>query len=746
MGNILGEPAVRVDAVAKVTGAAPYAADEVIVGMAHAALTTSTVARGRITEIDVRAAEAVPGVRLVLTHRNLGEEIGEGRFLVPVYGGQFQSSFNPLASDEIRYFGQIVAVTVAESPEIAEYAASLIEIRYAAEPAVIALQDTETAAVIDLVGVEAGDAAKELARADVVLDEEYETSVNHHNPIELFNVTATWTGGALEVRVPSQWVTGERYALSSVLGLSEEDVRVISPYVGGGFGCKGATLWHTVFTAEAARRLGGTVKLFVSRRQMFTIGAFRPQSRHRLRLGATEDGRFTAYDHEVLTQSSRTDVVALPGTDNTARLYAFPAIRTKESTVQTDTNTPGFMRGPLEFPELFALESGIDELAVKLGIDPVELRLRNEPDKEPVNGLPYSSRSLVECYRRGAELFGWSERDPAIGSMRGPAGELVGWGCASASYPVFEGSVCDCRITVDSAGRAVVEVAAQEIGTGTYTTLGQIGAAAIGLEVTAVSVSLGDSDLPRGLATAASSTVATIGSAVHVAGRKIRERILALAAAHLPGDLTIEGGIVRAANGARVSVAELVAAEPGGVLSLESRYTPPNLTPEMVKTTLEESTFNITGPIGPDHVTFSYGANFAEVRIDPITRRVRLGRMVGVFGVGKVINPRVTRSMLMGGMIWAAGHALMEKTILDRGKARFVNTDLAGYHMATSADIGEVIVETVEERDDLVNVLGAKGGVGEMGIVGMPAAIANAVHHATGIRVRRVPILVDDLV
>ena len=586
-----------------------------------------------------------------------------------------------------------------------------------------------------------------------MIDQQYRTSINHHNPIELFNVTATWRDDLLEVRLPSQWVSGERFALANVLGLPEQDVRVISPYIGGAFGSKGATFWHTVFTAEAARRLRASVKLFITRRQMFTVGPFRPQSHHAVKLGANRDGRLTAYQHEIVTQTSRSDLVVLPGTDNTGRLYAYPSILTRESSVPVDANTPGFMRGPLEFPQTFALESAMDELATALDVDPVELRLRNEPDREPVNGLPYSSRSLVECYRRGAQLFGWGDRDHRVGSMRGPDGELIGWGCASASYPVFGGSVCDCRVTIGADGRAHAEVAAQEIGTGTYTSLAQICADAIGLRVQDVTVSLGDTDLPRGLPTAASSTTAAVGSAVHATGLRTREQLLAAAAGYLgmPPDgrngeaLTVEDGVVQAPDGRRVPVAQIVERMPGGVLTVEERYVPPNLPPELAKTTLEEHTMNFTGPIGPQHVSFSYGANFVEIGVHPTTRRIRLGRMVGVFGVGRVINPRITRSLLMGGMIWGAGHALLEKTVMDRGRATFVNTDLAGYHIATNADVAEVIVETVEERDDAVSPLGAKGGVGEMGIVGMPAAVANAIHHATGIRVRTTPILIDDL-
>ncbi|WP_066376269.1 xanthine dehydrogenase family protein molybdopterin-binding subunit [Herbidospora mongoliensis] len=752
MTKILGTPVVRTDAVAKVTGQAAYVADHTPAGTLHAALATGTISRGRITAIDAGGAERLPGVRLVLTHRNLGDAVKEGQFLTPVLGGQFQTSFNPLGSDEIRYSGQIVALAVADTPEIAEEAARLIRVEYEEVPAVIALADLAPDAPgrIDLHGLQTGDTATALAESHVVVDREYATSVNHHNPIEPFHAAALWQDGRLEIRVPSQWVTGERFALAGALGVTEEDVRVVSPYVGGGFGSKGATLWHTVLTAEAARRLDAPVKLSITRRQMFTIASFRPESRHWVRLAATSDGRFTAYEHEVLTQTSRSDVLALPGTDNTARLYAFPNIHTRESTIGVDVNTPGFMRGPLEYPELFALESAVDELAMVLDVDPMELRLRNEPAKEPVEGLRYSSRSLQECYRRGAELFGWHRRRARPGSMRDSDGTLIGWGCASASYPVFEGGVCDSRITVGSDGRALVEVASQDIGTGTYTLLAQIAAETSGLALADVRVALGDSDLPRGLATAASSTTGTVGAAVHENARSVREQLLAAAAVRFGRpraveDLTISDGVVRAGDGLRITVAELVADLPRGVLAVEIRHTPPRLPAEMAQTTLRDGTFNITGPARPDHVAFSYGANFAEVRVDPVTRQVRMGRMVGVFAVGRVLNPRIAHGLLAGGMIWGAGHALMEKTVMDRDRARFVNTDLAGYHIAANADISDVIVETVDEHDDLVNVLGAKGGVGEMGIVAMPAAIANAVFHATGVRVRRLPILVDDL-
>ncbi len=717
MKDVVGAPVVRADALAKVTGAARYAADAVEPDAAHAALVTGTVARGRIVALDTAAAEAVPGVRLVITHRSPEAKLPPGGFLGA--GEEFQSSVNPLASDEIHYMGQIVALVVADSVEAAEEAAHRVTAEYEPRPAHATLaEEMAEARLCEDLSIEVGDTERALAEAPFAVEAEYTTPAMHHNPIELYSTTAAWGDGVLTAHVPSQSVQSTRAALALMFGLPVGSVRVLSPYVGGGFGCKASVLWHTVLVAAAARSLGRPVKLVVPREQMFTVGSFRPQTRHRVRLGAARDGRLLGYEHHTWWQNSRADALPLPGAESTARLYASPNISTREYVVPTDVNTPGFMRAPAEFPAAFALESALDELAEALGADPLELRLRNEPARDPVTGLPFSSRSMEACRRRGAELFGWSRRDPRPGSMRDRDGLLIGWGCASSCYPVLR-TPSRARVRLTTGGRAEVLVAAHDMGTGAYTVLAQIAAQELGLPVTGVTVRLGDSGLPAGPMSAGSMTTGSAGSAVRAAARAVRDR--------LPATGT-------------------VADPPGGVLEAEAAWAPPELDAEAARRGLDAEArgFAQAGAVSATHAMFSHGAQFVEVLVDPGTRRIRLGRMVGVFACGRIINPRTVRSQLAGGMIWGAGHALLEETQVDPALARFTNTDLGGYHIACNADIGEVTVETVDETDEVVNPLGAKG-VGEIGVVGTAAAVANAVRHATGIRVRELPVLVDDV-
>jgi xanthine dehydrogenase YagR molybdenum-binding subunit len=461
----IGQPLSRKDGVAKVTGAARYAADFTEAGMAYAQLVTSTVANGRIAELDTSAAEAAPGVLLVLTHRNI-ERIEPLKFFFA--GGPAQSSFMPLMSDEIRYAGQTIALVIAETQEAADDAAHRIEVAYRAEPAAASIHDPGAGDPADATEpIELGEAEAAFAAAEVKVDAAYTTPAQHHNPIELYATKASWRDGKLTVYLPSQWVRGTQIGLAKALGLPPDDVQVISPYVGGGFGSKATIMPHTVLLAAAARRLGRPVKLVVSREDMYAAGSFRPATTQRVALAASRDGRLQALIHEQKGQTSRMDQVCLPGTEMTARMYAVPNIRTREMVIATDVNTPGFMRAPFETPTFFGLESAMDELAAALGIDPVELRIKNEPDKDPTNGLPWSSRSLVQCYRRGAERFGWSRRTPEPGSMR-DGDALIGWGCATATYPT-QLIPASARLRLSANGSAWVGCAAHDIGTGTYT-------------------------------------------------------------------------------------------------------------------------------------------------------------------------------------------------------------------------------------------------------------------------------------
>ena len=742
MDASIGRPTVRRDAATKARGDALYAADFPHAGTAYAALTTSSIARGRITRIDTAAAEAVPGVQLVLTHRSLNETIGSETFAMK--GGHMQSSFLPLTSDAVHYAGQIVALVIADSQEAAEQAAREVEVAYAAEHASAAIDDPDRVEQqLDAKSIDIGDAEAAFASAPVKIDATYLTPAQHHNPIELYAASAVWRDGKLLVNAPSQWVIGTQAGLASIFGIPMEDVHIESPFVGGGFGGKATILPHVVLVAMAARRLGRPVKLVVPREAMFTVGSFRPATRSRVRLAAARDGTLAAVMHDEAGQSAVIDHVAFPATEVTARMYASPNIRMREASIATDVNTPGFQRAPAEAPGFFGFESAVDELAVALGMDPVEFRIKNEPAKDPVGGLPWSSRSLVQCYRRGAELFGWSRRSPAIGSMREPDGTLLGWGCATATYPA---AMCpaSARVRLSADGICVVSCAAHDLGTGAYTVLGQVAADVLGVPDEKIRVHLGDSTLPSGPVAGGSVTTGSAGSAVHMAALAVRGRLLRAAAGD--GDASVyhlAGGHVIGPDGRAVPLATLLERHAGGVIEETADWKPNSMSDAAMRQGLAGG-MAFAGPTTETHASFSFGAQFAEVRVDPLLRTVRVSRMVGVFACGRIINPRTAHSNLAGGMVWGASFALLEHSQVDRPRARFANADLAGYHVASNADIGEVVVETIDEEDTVVNAIGAKS-VGEIGIVGMPAAIANAVYHATGTRVRKTPILVEDL-
>ena len=736
MDGGIGLPVTRRDAPGKVSGAAQYAADFPHAGTAYAALTTSAIAKGRITRIDTTRAEAVAGVQLVLTHRSLNEGLGKETFAMK--GGHMQSSFLPLTSDEVHYAGQIVSLIVADTQEAAEEAARLVDISYDVQPASAAMDDPgREQTPLDDKSVDVGQPEAAYASSPVRIDSTYVTPAQHHNPIELYATSAEWRDGKLLVQLPSQWVMGTQVGLASIFGIPPEDVHVESPYIGGGFGGKATILPHTVLVAMAARRLGRAVKLVVPREAMFTVGSFRPATISRVRLAAERDGTITTVMHEQAGQSAVIDHVAFAVTEVTARMYASPNIRVREAIVETDVNTPGFQRAPAEAPGFFGFECAVDELAEALGMDPIALRAKNEPARDPVGGLEWSSRKLTECFARGAELFGWHERTPAPGSMTSPDGLLIGYGCATACYPSACGPSA-ARIRFSADGTCVVSLSAHDLGTGAYTVMGQIAADVLGVPDHLVRVQLGDSGLPSGILAGGSITTSSSGSAVHVTAVAVRDALLRAAG---EGSRYQDGQVIDREGRSRPAT-EVLAACTGGFIEETGMWKPDAISQEQAVKGLAGG-MAFTPALGK-YASYSFGAQFAEVRVDPLLRTVRVHRMVGVFDCGRIINPRTAHSNLAGGMIWGASFALLEETQIDRKRARFANSDLAGYHIATNADVGEVIVETLDGNDTRTNPIGTKG-VGEIGIVGMPAAIANAVYHATGIRVRKTPIQVEDL-
>ncbi len=716
----IGAPADRIDGPLKVTGGARYAADFTVAKPLYAELVTSTIGLGSITRIDAAAARAVPGVLAIYSHENPLPVTSDGMFST---GGHAQQSWRPLEKPDVRFYGEIVAMVVADTILGAREAARKMRFDYDEKtPAPDFGADGLTDMPMDAKALSAGDIDAAFAAAAERVEEDYETAGNTHNAMELFSTTAAWDGDNLTVYVPSQWVDGFKAGLASELGIDASGIRVLSPYVGGGFGGKGSLYTFTPLVAAAARALGRPVKLYVTREQGFTTASFRAPTRQAFRLGAGPDGRITGFAHHGRELSSRADPYFVNGAEATARMYHADAVRTGVTVVHADRPTPGFMRAPAETPYFFALESGVDELARKLGMDPVEFRVRNDIDAEPVNGVPYTSRSLVECYRAAGDRFGWSGYTPEVGSMT-DGDELVGWGCATAAYPT-QMAAASVRIHLDITGRARVQVASHEIGTGAYTIFAQAVAAKFGIGVSQVSVELGDSNLPPGTIAGGSVSTASNISVIEIACNRMLKRLGAA-----------EGSL---------DLAKAFADYGQAAIEEYAEWAPPAAGKGAQKS-LYQSEVKIVGGAEEDFTAFAFGAEFVEVRINRFTREIRVPKLIGAFAAGRIMNEKTAKSQLLGGMVWGIGHALLEANELDPRTGAVMNDNIAEYLVPTCADVREMEAILVEERDDKVNPAGAKG-IGELGIVGTAAAIANAVHHATGVRVRHVPIRIEDLI
>jgi len=667
----------------------------------------------------------MPGVLDVLTHENVGKAVKPGKHILDF--GHMATKFAPLGSNRIYYAGQIVAVVVAESFEIAQEAAAALDIEYASKRPTASLDSRGAreakAKSMGESELEAGHFEEAFSAATAKVDAWYQTPAQHHNPMELFQATCEWVGEQLTVWESSQNVRGYQHGLAQQLGIKAKNVRVISPYIGGAFGSRGELSQATALIALASKRLGRRVKFVASRNQGFTLRTFRAETRHHVRLGADQNGWLTALSHDSWELTSRTDRFALAGSDSTARLYACPNVKTKVTNVEADRQTPGFMRAPPETPYLFALESALDELASALNLDPLELRKRNDTLVETVTQRPYTSRSLIRCMEAGAEEFGWARRDPRPCSMR-DRDELIGWGCATAFYPTMVGPA-NCRVTWMPDGSAVVEVGTHEIGTGIRTVIAQTASDLLGIDLDSVEVRIGDSELPAAVLSAGSNTTASVCTVVAKACEELRQRVAAKEGEPL-------SAAIRRAGRGKPMVVNAVN-NPHGA--------PPVIGPALVR---RGKTVMAGGSMMKDRMQFAFGAQFVEVRIDRWTGRIRVPRLVGAFAAGRIMNPRTARSQLAGGQVWGVSAALLEAADLDERRARYVNDNLAEYHVPVNADIGEVKTLMLDERDDLVNPLGIKG-VGELGITGMNAAIANAVYHATGVRCRKLPIRIESI-
>jgi xanthine dehydrogenase YagR molybdenum-binding subunit len=747
-GANMGEPTPRLDARLKVTGEARYASDFPVSNPAFAYLVTSTIAKGRITALDLAEARAVPGVLEILTHENTGD-------LKAVAFGSASTSTQQLGP-EIDHDGQIVAVVLADTFEAAREAARRVRVTYAAAtPSATfgaqGLTEDDATKVSERIkeAPAAGDVEAALAAADVAIDAEYATPTQHHNPIELFTTTCAWHDNRLTIYEPSQFVYGLKNSMAKKLGIDPGQVRVVSPFVGGAFGAKGQLTPRTGLIALAAKRLNRPVKLVASRDQGFTIATYRAETRHHIRLGAKADGKLVGYSHEGWEISSRRDPYCVAGVEDSARLYAFGAVGTKVNIVHADRNTPGFMRSPPVVPYIYALETAMDELAAKLRMDPVEFRRVNDTMTDPVSGKPYSSRSLMQCYDEAGGAFGWKRRDPRPGSMR-DGDWLIGWGCATAVYPTHV-ATATARVRLMPDGKVRVQSAAHELGTGAYTVIGQMAAQELGVPLAATTVELGDSDLPPAMVAGGSNTTASTCSAVMKACAAIREKLARAAttandgplAGRDPGQVVLKDVALTAPDGATEKLEDTFRRLGVSAIEEYAEYAPEGVKPDAVKSLYAGKGAMTGGPKGRK-LMYAMGAEFVEVRVNAATREIRVPRMVGAFAAGRLMNTRTARSQLMGGMIWGISSALHESTEIDKRNARYVNDNLADYMVPVNADIEEVQVILVPEEDHDVNPAGVKG-LGELANVGTAAAVSNAVYHATGMRIRKLPIRIEDI-
>lgn len=750
-GGVIGADRPRIDGAAKVTGQATYGDDHPVANPAFAYLVTSTIAQGKIRSINQSNLAGMP-ILAVLTHQNVGDVVRPGKMLLE--HGYMSTSFAPLASDRVAFAGQIVAVVIAETFEAARTGAQFLRVEYKPEkPSATfdspGLEDVEAKSLLPT-KLAKGHFDTAFTEAPVTINGWYETPTQHHNPIELFQTTCVWDGDHLTVYESTQSTRGFQYGLAEQLGIAPSKIRIVAPFVGGAFGSRGELGQVTALIALAAQRLGRPVRWVGSRRQGFTLRTCRAETRHHVRIGAELDGRLVALGHDSWEITSRTDLYAVAGSDSTARIYACPNIRTHVRNLEADRQTPGFMRAPPELPYLFALESALDELAIKLGIDPIDLRRRNETKVDPVEHKPYTSRSLLECIDAGAEAFGWSRRKPRPGSMR-DGDDLIGWGYATAFYPTQIGPA-DCRVTLRPDATALVEVGTHEIGTGIRTVVAMTAADILGLSVERIEVHTGDSTLPAAPLSAGSSSTASVCNVVALACRAIADRVAHLAVrdrasplhGHKEAEVILRGGRASIGDINEPLTDAVARVTPKGPLVREATYNPHGSPPIIGPMMVRKGTPLIVGASLSDRMQSAHGAHFVEVRVNRWTGEVRVPRMVGAFAAGRIMNPRTARSQLMGGQIWGVSSALHESTEIDRRTARFVNGDLAEYHIAVNADVESVETILIDERDELVNPLGIKG-VGELGITGVNAAVANAVAHATGVRVRKLPIRVESL-
>ena len=738
MAPYIGTATSRVDGLAKVTGAAKYAADHNVAGLAHGSVVCSTIAKGRITRLDTSAAKAVKGVLTVLTHDNrppMPDNDQAYKDEVAPAG----SPFRPLYDDRILFNGQPIALVVAETPEIARFAASLVRVEYDRQEHVTDLQDRRVRTVppppatnpmeaVFLPPKPRGTPDQALAAAAVRHEAEYHVPIEHHNPMELYASTVIVDGnGKLTVYDKTQGVQNVHKYVCSVFGLQPEDVRVLSPFMGSGFGSGLRPQYQVVLAVLAARALQRPVRVVLTRPQMYGLG-YRPAMIQRIALGAKADGTLEAITHDAITVTSQYEDFHRQETGWSGLLYKSDHAKYEHRLARLDLATSCDQRAPSAASAVYALEAAMDELAVALKLDPLELRLRCYSERDQHEDRPYSSKALRECYRQGAEAFGWDKRNPAPRSMR-DGSDLVGWGMATGVWEASQVPIT-VRIALGANGHAEVACATSDIGTGTYTIMAQVAADALGLPIENISVKLGDSSLPQSPVEGGSWIAASVSNGIVTTAGAIRDELLGLArrmpnspfANAAPDEVVLSDGRLasRRDEGRAVSIADVL--RHGGVDRLEREKT---TNPDQDAT----------------RASNSHAAVFAEVKVDEQLGVVRVTRIVSAVAAGRILNPSTAGSQILGGVVWGIGMALHEETLIDHTFGRIMNANIAEYHVPVNADVHDIKVIFVDEPDDS-NPLGIKG-VGEIGIVGVAAAIANAVHHATGKRVRDLPITLD---
>jgi xanthine dehydrogenase YagR molybdenum-binding subunit len=714
---MIGAPLERLEGRAKVTGEARYAAEHKLDNMSYASLVSSTIPKGTIRKIDSEAALKSPGVLAVLTHLNAPKL---KKLQPPSGGGGGEQSSNlaetkyiPFSDDTIHYLGQHVAVVVADTLEHAVRGAELVRVTYDASPSKIDLRENRADArdkgsQRNPATFKKGDADAALATAALKVDAVYRTPYEHHNPMEAHALTASWDGDRLTLYDSSQNIFSVRQTLAQMFAVPPENVHVMSQYIGGAFGSKGSVWPHVVIGVMAARHVRRPVKLAVTRKQLFFANGHRPETEQRIALGANADGKLVSIIHEGVCQGNAVCDFVESFTAPTKVIYASPNMRGGNKVVELDLPSGTYMRAPGDSPGMFALDSAMDELAYAAKIDPLQIRLINHADEDPLTGKPWSSKSLKQCYARGADRFGWSRRTMEPRSMR-DGRDLIGWGMASANRPSHR-APCSAKAIMRADGTVLVRCGSHDMGMGTLTVMTQLAAETLGIPVERVRMELGDTNLPRTPIAAGSMTAASVGSAVFGVATELRRKI----------------------------------AELGGIAP--ETLDPANYSSILRKLYLDqvEASFDAKPPQDEPYASHAFGAVFVEVAIDSDIPVVRVRRVVSALASGRILNARTARSQGLGGIVWGIGMALLEQTHLDKKLGSFTNVNFGEYLVPVNPDIRDLDVILVEEEDPHVNPIGVKG-IGEVSMVGVAAAIGNAVFHATGRRVRELPITVDKL-